>query len=88
MPISNLISCNINKILFRFFTTGILAATGLSGTLVLEVSLPFSRMPSMAYAQDYTQNEVANYAKAGYEVELLRQRVYKEIKSMLNEPPP
>ena len=88
MPISNLFSCNINKILFRFFTTGILAATGLFSILVLEVAPSFSRLPSLAYAQDYTENEVTNYAKAGYEVELLRQRVYKDIKSMLNEVPP
>lgn len=88
MPISNLISCNINKILFRFFSTGILAATGFFSILTLEVSLPFPRLSSAAYAQSYTQNEVINYARAGYEVELLRQRVYKEIKSMLNEPPP
>ena len=83
MQISNLISCNINKILFRFFTTGILTATGLFSIFVIEVSLPFSRLSSVAYAQNYTQNEVINYAKAGYEVELLRQRVYKKIKPML-----
>lgn len=88
MSISNLIPDNINKILLRFFTTGILTATGLFGILILEVSPTFSRLQSAAYAQEYTRDEVVNYAKAGYEVELLRQKVYKEIKSMLNQPPP
>ncbi|MDJ0633514.1 MAG: DUF4168 domain-containing protein [Xenococcaceae cyanobacterium MO_188.B29] len=88
MLLSNLVPFNINKVLFRFLTTGILAATGLFGILVIEVSFPFSRISSVAHAQDYTQNEVTSYAKAGYEVELLRQRVYKEIKSMLNQAPP
>ena len=92
MSIAKLNTWNINKILFRFFSTGILAATGIFGSLFLEVSPQFSRLPFSAsayvYAQDYTPEEVANYAKAGYEVELLRQRVYKEIKEMLNEPPP
>ncbi|MGK7937051.1 MAG: DUF4168 domain-containing protein [Xenococcaceae cyanobacterium] len=88
MFLSNLVSFNLNKVLLRFCTTGILAATGLLGILVLEVSLPFSRLSSVAYAQEYTPNEVTSYAKAGYEVELLRQRVYQKIKSMLNEAPP
>ena len=90
MSSSKLTTCSINKILLRFFTTGILAATGLFTTLVLEDSPLFSPLSfsAYAYAQDFTQDEVSNYAKAGYEVELLRQRVYKEIKEMLNEPPP
>ena len=90
MSIAKLTTCNINKILFRFFTTGILAATGLFTSIVLEDHPQFSRLSffAYAYAQDFTQDEVSNYARAGYEVELLRQRVYKEIKEMLNEPPP
>lgn len=85
---SNLITKNIQKILLRFFTTGIVAATGLVGILVVEANPSFSRFSSAAYAQNFTENEVTSYAKAGYEVELLRQQVYKEIKSMLNERPP
>ncbi len=41
-----------------------------------------------AAAQEFTPEETANYAKAGYEVELLRREVYKEIKTLINEPPP
>ena len=88
MLLSNLVPFNINKVVFRCLTTGILAATGLFGILVIEVSFPLSRLSSIAYAQNYTANEVTSYAKAGYEVELLRQRVYKKIKSMLNGAPP
>lgn len=40
------------------------------------------------YAQEYTSEEIYNYAKAGLEVEMLRQQVYQEIKSMVNQPPP
>lgn len=85
---SHLINENIQKILLRFFTTGIVAATGLFGILVLEVNPSFPKLLSTAYAQNFTESEVTSYAKAGYEVELLRQRVYKEIKSMLDETPP
>ncbi len=85
---SNLITKNIQKTLLRFFTTGIVTATGLFGILLVEVNPSFSWLLSSASAQNFTDNEVASYARAGYEVELLRQRVYKEIKSMLNEAPP
>lgn len=88
MLVSNLNSCNINKILLRFFTTGILAATGFFSILVLEVAPPLSLTPLTAYAQNYTPNEVTNYAKAGYEQELLRLRIHRQIKSILKRTPP
>lgn len=87
-PNSNLITRNIQKILLRFFTTGIVTATGFFGILFLEVNPSLDWLLSTAQAQNFTENEVTSYARAGYEVELLRQRVYKEIKSMLNEAPP
>jgi hypothetical protein len=41
-----------------------------------------------AYSQQFTPEEAINYAKAGYQVELLRRRVYQEIKTLINEQPP
>ncbi|NJL52138.1 MAG: DUF4168 domain-containing protein [Hydrococcus sp. SU_1_0] len=41
-----------------------------------------------AYGQQFTPAETESYAKAGYEVELLRREVYQEIKNLINEPPP
>ena len=81
---------NFNKISTRIFTTGILAALGIMGGVIPEVSgrsLSFSAA-TYAYAQEYTSEEVINYARAGYEVELLRRQIYKEIKTLVNEPPP
>lgn len=86
----NFTSGNLNKILSRLFTTGILAAMGIFGGIVPEISPQFPQlsMISYAYAQDYTQDEVVNYARAGFQVEMLRQQVYKEIKGIINQPPP
>jgi hypothetical protein len=83
-------SCNLNKVLSRFFASGILAAIGMFGGLVPEISPQFPQLSviSYAYAQEYTQDEVVNYARAGFQVEMLRQQVYKEIKSIINQPPP
>jgi hypothetical protein len=43
---------------------------------------------SVAYAQNFTEEEVVNFARAGFAVEMLRQKVYQEIKAIINEPPP
>jgi hypothetical protein len=84
-------SFNLNKKIVRgFFTTGILAAIGVMCSCVPQFSrqYPIAILASPVLAQDYTQAEIVNYAKAGYEVELLRQKVYQQIKSLINEPPP
>jgi hypothetical protein len=83
-------SYNFNRVLKRFFSGSILATVGIFSGLVSQVSPYFPTLPliAYAYAQDYTQDEVLNYAKAGFAVELLRQQVYQEIKAMINEPPP
>jgi hypothetical protein len=41
-----------------------------------------------AYSQQFTPEEAINYAKAGYQVELLRRQVYQEIKTLINQAPP
>jgi hypothetical protein len=86
----NFTSCKLHKILAPFFTSGILAAMGIFSGLVPEI---FPQSPNLsfvayAYAQDYSKEEVVNYARAGFAVEMLRQRVYQEIKAIINEPPP
>jgi hypothetical protein len=69
---------------------GILTAMGILSSLVPQVSLQFPTFTivAYAYAQDYTHDEVVNYAKAGFAVELLRQEVYQQIKAMINESHP
>ena len=39
-------------------------------------------------AQAFSQEEVANYARAGFQQEMLRQKVYQQIKAKVNQPPP
>ncbi|MEM8831355.1 MAG: DUF4168 domain-containing protein [Cyanobacteria bacterium P01_G01_bin.19] len=80
----------INKIYLRFTNGMVLAGIGLACGLIPEISLSNS-YPSFsihALAQQITPEETVNYAKAGYEVELLRREVYQEIKTLISEPPP
>ena len=77
-----------NKISIKLISSSLLAGIALINGFVPEVS---GRSPSFsinAYAQEFTPDEIENYAKAGYEVELLRREVYKEIKTLIKEPPP
>jgi hypothetical protein len=78
------------KIRLNFLTTGIVAAIGLMCGSVQQLSwqYPIVHMISSVSAQNYSQDEIINYAKAGYEIELLRQRVYQQIKNSIDEPPP
>lgn len=81
----------LNKICTRIASSSILAAIGLMCGLVPQISdqsLSISLTTYAQEAQEYTQDEAKNYANAGYKVELLRQQTYKEIKSIINEPPP
>ena len=66
------------------------AGIGLGFGLIPNVSLDLSTISFSitATAQEFTSEEIANYAKAGYEVELLRREIYQEIKTSINEPPP
>jgi len=80
----------LNKICTRIASSSILAAIGLMCGLVPQIShRPLSiSFTTYAYAQEYTKQEAENYANAGYKVELLRQQIYQEIKTIINEPPP
>ncbi len=79
-----------NKILTRVSHSTVLAAIAIMCGIIPESSPRFSSLSfaTHAYAQIYTPEEILNYAKAGYKVELLRQEVYKEIKNIINQPPP
>ena len=80
----------LNKICSQIISTTMLAGVGLTFGLIPNLSSDsLSTIFSInASAQEFTPEETANYAKAGYEVELLRREVYKEIKTLINEPPP
>lgn len=86
----------LNKLYFRIFSSSILALTALTSGLIPEISTPKNiNQPYLAiswsdkaFAQQFTPEETENYAKAGYEVELLRREAYQEIKTLINEPPP
>ncbi|MEM6612035.1 MAG: DUF4168 domain-containing protein [Cyanobacteria bacterium P01_C01_bin.72] len=59
--------------------------SGRSSNIDALVNISFAHT---AAAQQFTPAETENYARAGYEVELLRREVYQELKSLMNEPPP
>ena len=88
----------VNKLYVRLLGSSLLTFIGLTMGLVPEVSV---RSPDLnesslitiyrsrnAHAQEFTPEETENYAKAGYQVELLRREVYQEIKNSINQPPP
>lgn len=80
----------LNQTSIRLLSTTMLAGIGLMNGFIPQISLESSSIAfsSNAYAQEFTPEEIANYARAGYEVELLRREVYQEIKTLMNEPPP
>lgn len=77
------------KIRSSFWQATIIATVSLASGIIPNISLQkeFS-WDNTVYAQEYSPEEIYNYAKAGFEVEMLRQQVYQEIKTMVNAPPP
>lgn len=93
----NIFQIPINKLYVRLLSSGVLAFVGITMGLIPEVTLrsPANSsnlitisLESNAHAQEFTPEETENYAKAGYQVELLRREVYQEIKNSINQPPP
>ena len=80
----------LNKILTSVSRSTVLAAIAIMCGLIPEPSPGFTSFSFVSYAsaQNYTPEETLNYAKAGYKVELLRQQIYKEIKNIIDRPPP
>ena len=83
------------KICVRIVSTSALAIMGLAVGGVPEVAWrspsakPIARISfaNRVLAQQFTPEETANYARAGFEVEMLRRQAYQEIKNIINEPP-
>ncbi len=86
----NLTLPKFNKISIRLIKGSLLAGIGLSFGLIpdMRARSQVATFSINAYAQEFTPQETQSYAKAGYEVELLRREVYQEIKSIINQPPP
>jgi len=86
----NLTLPKLDKIYIRLVRGSLLAGIGLTFGLIPEISTqsPAVTFSINAYAQEFTLEETKNYAKAGYEVELLRREVYQQIKTIINQPPP
>ena len=89
----------LNKLSIRILSSSVLASISLAIGLIPEIELvrspDLNAIPSLAvslsnkaYAQEFTPEETRNYAKAGYEIELLRRKLYQETKNLINEPPP
>lgn len=84
----------LNQLCVRLISSGVLASLSILVGLTPEISLRSTdalvslSFDSKAYAQQFSPEETENYAKAGYEVELLRREVYQELKNLMNEPPP
>ena len=86
----------LNKLSTRLISSGVLASLSVLLSLAPEVTWrsPTQRQnllalsqSTVAVAQEYTPEETNSYAKAGFEVEMLRRQVYQEIKTIVNEPP-
>ena len=81
-------SFKLNQLSIRWVSSSILAAVALLSGFAPNISTrsPIS-FSQEAYAQEFTPEEIANYAKAGSQVEQLRREAYQEIKALKNEPP-
>ncbi len=80
---------------FRKFYTyivsiSILATIGILGGFVPNISRKDREISFdyYAYAQNYTQQEIVNYSRAGFKIELLRRQTYDHIKTIINQRPP
>jgi hypothetical protein len=78
------------SIMIRVCFTVLLSAFGvISGFIpVFKPQLGEFSFSNVAYAQNFTEEEVVNFARAGFGVEMLRQKVYREIKEIIDRPPP
>ncbi|MDJ0744659.1 MAG: DUF4168 domain-containing protein [Xenococcaceae cyanobacterium MO_167.B27] len=86
----NISAGNLSKIWIRLINVSSLASLGILFGIVPQI-LPQSHRFSFeynAYAGNYTQQEISNYARAGLQIERLRRRTYQEIKKQTNQRPP
>mgnify|MGYP006266993961 CR=1 FL=1 len=81
---------NLNNILTRSLTVSLLAAVAILLGFVPEFS---RRSPSLiisfsAEAQDFSDQDVMNYARAVLQMESHRQQAYEQIKKIIGQAPP
>lgn len=92
----NLTLPQFNQLGIRLLGSSVLAA--LSVLLGLAPQISFSStidkpnlvavdLATSALAQEVTPEETNNYAKAAFEVEMLRRKVYQEVKKIIARPP-
>gem|GEM_PF-1837264 len=96
MSNANLTLPKLNQMCVRFISSSVLASLGILLGLAPELSVrsPIVDRPLLSVsfstfvaAQEFTPEETNNYAKAGFEVEMLRREIYQEIKTLVNRPP-
>ena len=76
---------NLNRMLSRSLLVGTISTLGLVAGLVPDLSRSSSTLvfSAVAYAQEFSDTEVTNYARAVLEAEPLRQTALNEIKQMI-----
>ena len=86
----NFAACNLSKICSRIIKVSSLASLGIMLGLVPQFPPQYYSISFEynAYARDYTQQEMINYARAGWQIEMLRRKTYQEIKQETNQRPP
>ena len=69
---------------------GTLVTIGIAGNFVPNLDCKEYRISfeHYAYAQNYTRQEIINYSRAGFQIEILRQQTYHNIKTIINRKPP
>jgi len=86
----------LNQLCARIVSSSVLASLGILLGLAPELSFQSSNnhqrlarvsFSSFAAAQEISPEETNNYAKAGFEVEMLRRDIYQQIKAIVNQPP-
>lgn len=87
----------LNQLSVRIISSSILASASILLGLTPELSVQSSiasREPlvtvsfsSFVIAQEVTSEETNSYAKAGFEIEMLRRDIYQQIKAIVNQPP-
>jgi hypothetical protein len=74
----------------RFLMISFLATIAVAGGIVpnLEPTSPQLTFGSTAQAEDFTAQEVTNYARAVLQIETLRQQAYQDIQQIIDKQPP
>ncbi len=90
MLIVNFSICKLKKFCTYILNISILTTIGIIGGFVPNISRQEYKisLDYYAYAQSYTQQEIINYSRAGFQIELLRQQTYHDIKTIINQRPP